>query len=149
MDCKGWKQYDRASYRYSLVQSRIVWSFLKEDSRVPMGLMETYTCDKRYTSIMEWRKQMPTLECCSNGESFRLFPDVLCQVDPQSFWNAVLWIDALTNTQELNVSAVLVDAWKALKDGEQKSQAQFQEYADFVINSVRPLRDRDEYWETT
>ena len=95
MDCKGWKQYDRASYRYSLVQSRIVWSFLKEDSRVPMGLMETYTCDKRYTSIMEWRKQMPTLECCSNGEAFRLFPDVLCQVDPQSFWNAVLWIDAL------------------------------------------------------
>lgn len=57
------------------------------------------------------------------GESDRLMPAILAQIDPQAFWSAVLWLKPFIETlNELNLAQDLIDAWKALEAGKVKSK---------------------------
>lgn len=62
------------------------------------------------------------------NECYRLFPDVLAEVDPQMFWSFMLWFEPIIQVLEQMRNIVpneLIDAWKELKAGKEKSSKYF------------------------
>eukprot|EP00980_Cylindrotheca_fusiformis_P026633 scaffold16700_cov119-Cylindrotheca_fusiformis.AAC.3 len=84
------------------------------------------------------------------GETDRLFPSVLAEVDPQAFWGAVLWLSHFTVVlQELNLPEGLVQEWKDLEEGKQKSRMIFEKYMKSYGYSVSTLKGPEENWGIT
>lgn len=81
------------------------------------------------------------------GECDRLFPSILSQVDPQILWAAMLWLNRFIQAlEELNLSSDLIDEWKALEIGREKSRTYFNDHMVMTSDEGQALKGADENW---
>ena len=82
-------------------------------------------------------------------ETYRLFPEVLAEVDPQAFWSSMLWLKPFIQAlEELQLSADLINEWKALQTGKDKSNEHFS-YCMASTGHKSTLKGADEHWGIT
>jgi len=82
------------------------------------------------------------------GECDRLSPSILAEVDPQMFWAAVLWLKQFIKALvDLDMPTKLVDEWKDLEQGKEKSRTHFAGYLTEQEQSLS--KGADENWGIT
>ena len=83
-------------------------------------------------------------------ESFRLFPAILAEVDPQAFWSAILWLEPFIRTlEELDLPLELIDEWKALEMGKKTSKANFKICMERFGSEPQLMKGAEENWGLT
>jgi hypothetical protein len=80
-------------------------------------------------------------------ETDRLFPAILAEVDPQAFWAATLWLKQfIASLEELKLPVTLVQEWKDLEGGKQKSKKAFEKCMEAFGYIPTSLKGAEENW---
>lgn len=84
------------------------------------------------------------------GESHRLFPAVLAEVDPQAFWNALLWLKPFLQTlQTLDLPSNIMEEWKEFESGKTTSNKYHVDSMSSFGHDTTSLKGPEEQWAIT
>jgi hypothetical protein len=81
------------------------------------------------------------------AETDRLFPAILAEVDPQAFWAAILWLKQfIASLEELKLPLALVQEWRDLEGGMQKSKKAFEKCMEGFGYIPTSLKGAEDNW---